>query len=463
MIRVATLCTALVLNNFALAQAITVTNTFEDGQIASAAAVNQNFTDLIDGFSAIVRKDNALFNVATGAFALNFNTSGQKNIANGYEALFNNTEGEQNTAVGYFALRDSTVSGFNTAIGAEAMATASASFSTAVGHSSMSASQGAYNTAIGYKSLKNNGGAFNTAVGEGSLHTNEGNFNVAVGSDAMGSETGKNEGSFNIAVGNSTLNDNTLGRFNTAAGSSAMGSNTSGDFNTAYGASALDTNETGSNNTAVGAAADVAGADLTNATVIGAGAKVAFSNTVRLGNANVTQVRTSGEFFSAGVNITSDRRLKTDIAAITEGLALINDLKPVKYRRVNNISDDFEMGLLAQEVEEALAKHGIDSSGMVHQDSEDAPRYVRYTDLHAPVIRAIQELDDMMVIREQTIYSLQSQLDAQADKIKAQKRRLNAQREELLVIVQSQRELMARQEEQIAQLQRMVEHQFSAR
>jgi type I site-specific restriction endonuclease len=279
----------------------------------------------------------------------------------------------------------------------------------------------------------------------------------------MGSATGKNEGSFNTAVGANTLNDNTLGKFNTAAGSSAMGSNTSGEFNTAYGSSALGTNETGSNNTAVGASADVQGADLTNATVIGAGAKVAFSNTVRLGNADVTQVRTSGEFFSAGVNITSDRRLKTDIAAITKGLALINDLKPVTYRRINNITDDFEMGLLAQEVEEALAKHGIDRSGMVHQDSKDAPRYVRYTDLHAPVIRAIQELDDLMDARGQTISSLKSQLDAQADKIKVQEQRLNSQRKELLVILQSQHDLMAMQREEIAQLQRMVEHQFASR
>jgi hypothetical protein len=41
--------------------------------------------------------------------------------------------------------------------------------------------------------------------------------------------------------------------------------------------------------------------------------------------------------------------------------------------------------------------------------------------------------------------------------------KLEAQQDELLAIVQSQQEQMAMQQEQIAQLQRIVEHQFAAR
>ena len=74
---------------------------------------------------------------------------------------------------------------------------------------------------------------------------------------------------------------------------------------------------------------------------------------------------------------------------------------------------------------------------------------LRYNDLLAPMIKAIQELDDAADIKDEQIASLQGQLQAQQEEAEGL-------REELLAIVQSQ-------QEQIAQLQRMVEHQFAAR
>ena len=111
-------------------------------------------------------------------------------------------------------------------------------------------------------------------------------------------------------------------------------------------------------------------------------------------------------------------------------------LNPVSYHRINNPESDIEMGLLAQEVEATLARHGLGNSGMVHQPTEDAYMSIRYNDLLAPMIKAIQELDAQ---HKQEVTSLQEQLQSQ--------------QEELLAIVESQ-------QEQIAQLQRMVEHQF---
>ena len=131
----------------------------------------------------------------------------------------------------------------------------------------------------------------------------------------------------------------------------------------------------------------------------------------------------------------SDARLKNSITPVSDGLALVNDLNPVSYQRTNNPESDIEMGLLAQEVEAALEKHGLGNSGMVHQPSEDAYMSLRYNDLLAPMIKAIQELDEE-----------NQNLEAQ----------LKSQQEELLTIFQSQ-------QEQIAQLQQMVEHQFAAR
>ncbi len=98
------------------------------------------------------------------------------------------------------------------------------------------------------------------------------------------------------------------------------------------------------------------------------------------------------------------------------------------------------MGLLAQEVEATLRKHGLGNSGMVHQPTEDSYMSLRYNDLLAPMIKAIQELDDASEAKDEQIAALEQ--------------RLKFQQEELLAIVQSQHE-------QIAQLQRMVEHQFA--
>jgi hypothetical protein len=124
------------------------------------------------------------------------------------------------------------------------------------------------------------------------------------------------------------------------------------------------------------------------------------------------------------------------------GLGLINDLNPVRYHRINNPKSDIEMGLMAQEVEATLAKHGLGNSGMVIAPDEKGYLYLRYNDLLAPMIRAIQELDDASEAKDRQIAALE--------------RRLQSQQKELLAVVQTQ-------QEQIVQLQRMVEHQFASR
>ena len=231
--------------------------------------------------------------------------------------------------------------------------------------------------------------------------------------------------------------NNTTGRNNTASGASALQSNTTGNYNTAIGNGALIDNTEGNYNTAVGHNADVASGNLQNATAIGNNALVDASNKVRLGNTEVTVIQGQVAFTSS-----SDARLKDSITPVSDGLALINDLNPVSYHRTNNPESDIEMGLLAQEVEATLEKHGLGDSGMVHQPTEDAYMSLRYNDLMAPMIKAIQELDDSSVAKDEQIALLEEKLETQ--------------QEELLAIVQSQ-------QEQIAQLQRMVEQQFAAR
>ena len=164
----------------------------------------------------------------------------------------------------------------------------------------------------------------------------------------------------------------------------------------------------------------------------GSGVVATSSNLTVDGNLTVV-----GTVTSNGVVNSSDARLKEAVSSVGVGLGLINDLNPVRYHRINNPESDIEMGLMAQEVELTLAKHGLGNSGMVVQPDGKGYLYLRYNDLLAPMIKAIQELDAQ---HKQEVASLQEQLQSQ--------------QEELLAIVQSQ-------QEQIAQLHRMVEHQFA--
>ena len=331
-----------------------------------------------------------------------------------------------------------------------------------------------YNTAIG-NGLKSvtpgtpdaSSGTLNTASGIGALYSNtSGYLNTAVGLNGLYTNSA---GGFNSAFGNGALYLNEDGSYNTAIGSRAAYSNTSGSYLVAVGREALFNNTTGDFNTVIGYAADVTTGGITNATAIGYNAKVNDSNKVRIGNTSVTVIEGQVAFSAS-----SDARLKENITVVDAGLALVNDLNPVSYHRINSSSDDIEMGLLAQEVEEVLAAHGLSNSGMVHQASEDAYRSVRYNDLFAPMIRAIQELDSQhaadVTKKEEQIALLKSQLIDQSQQLKSQQ-------EELLAVVKSQQEQMAvqqeqmamqqeqmtMQQEQIAQLQRTVEHQFASK
>jgi hypothetical protein len=164
----------------------------------------------------------------------------------------------------------------NTANGKDALlSNISGSDNTAIGNAALTLNTGAYNTATGSQALSHNvAGTDNTAMGYGALYSNiSGSSNSAIGDGALFYNTGSN----NISVG-----------------SGANDKNTSGNDNTAIGYHALQPNTTGSKNTAIGSGSTVASAALTNATAIGYGASVAASNTIQLGNTDVTNVKTSG-------------------------------------------------------------------------------------------------------------------------------------------------------------------------
>jgi hypothetical protein len=264
----------------------------------------------------------------------------------------------QNVAVGYSALRGSLTPANNT---------------------------GNANTAVGYLAmLSNTTGLENTANGQLALRSNTtGSNNTAIGAASLNSNT---TGYENMANGYISLYWNTTGYNNTASGTRALYQNTTGNNNTALGNSALLYNTTGSNNTAIGYLAQTP--------------STTASNQVRIGNTAVTY---------AGVQVawtvTSDKRWKSNIQNSNLGLDFINKLHPVSYYRNNDDSKKLEYGFIAQELEATLNNAGVTNNGIISKD--DAGMYsVRYNDLLAPMVKAIQEQQLMIIALKKEIEEL---------------------------------------------------------
>jgi hypothetical protein len=236
-------------------------NLLDDNNTIAIGGVVSATNSVAIGRNALAANTTGSSNTAIGSTTLYSNTTGDNNIAIGGEALYSNTTGHDNTAIGGLALNSNTTAIRNTASGFKAL------FANTTGN---------YNTANGYRALfSNTTGGLNTATGKNALLSNT-------------------TGDSNSAFGDQGLFNNTTGSGNVANGVNSLHSNTTGGNNTAIGSNTLSSNTTGSNNTAIGNGADVDSNNLSNVTAIGYGATVSVSNTIQLGNSNVTLVQTSG-------------------------------------------------------------------------------------------------------------------------------------------------------------------------
>ena len=294
---------------------------------------------------------------------------------------------------------------------------------TAIGYQSLfSDTTGYQNTASGFQSLRTNTtGASNTASGDASLYANtSGNSNTASGYASLFSNS---TGSNNTASGNQSLMLNVSGSYNTASGSSSL-ERTTGLYNTAIGYFAGYGNTVGLHNTFLGTYTDGGANNLTNATAIGSSAIVDASNHVRIGNGSVTQI--GGQ---VGWTNLSDARHKENIRDLELGLDFVLALRPVAYSLKQGDART-DMGFLAQDVE-ALLGDGYSVLGI----GGDAERTLslRYTDLIAPMVKALQEQDaaarsqqSEIATRDARIAQLEARSNAQQAQIEGLLRRVQA-------------------------------------
>lgn len=382
-------------------------NNFPAGEL-SAATRNVSF-GLFAAFhntipNIVAIGDSALFN--NGSFQL-APTDGFHNTAVGSKSLFANNTGSGNTGIGYNSLRNNTDGSFNVGSGSFALLfNTTGRFNTAVGFQALRNNTTAnLNTAIGYQSLFSNSTGFaNTATGTQALfHNTTGIDNTAIGYAALNENINADS---NTAVGRSALIFNTTGDANTATGAGALFNNVTGSYNTAVGANAGSTFNLGSGNTLVGAGADATAGGITNSVAIGAGATVTASNQVRLGNFSTTSI--GGQ---VGFSSLSDGRFKMNIQESASSIDFIMKLRPVTYQfDLPGLSPDAKKmvhsGFVAQEVEKAAAASGYAFSGIDKPKNDSDPYGLRYSDFVVPLVKAMQEQQQMIRQLQQEIAEL---------------------------------------------------------
>jgi len=104
-------------------------------------------------------------------------------------------------------------------------------------------------------------------------------------------------------------------------------------------------------------------------------------------------------YIDGGYNTFSDSRLKENIGNLSLGLDFVNSLTPREYKRKGR--DELHMGFVAQEIEAVLpdaantvlwSKEVEDVSGPEEEENLIETQSLRYTELIAPLVKAVQEL-----------------------------------------------------------------------
>jgi hypothetical protein len=149
-------------------------------------------------------------------------------------------------------------------------------------------------------------------------------------------------------------------------------------------------------------------------------------------------------FATNGTINTSDQRDKTNITDTRLGLSFISDLRPIDYKWIDSqkvpIRDAsghilryepvsgvrMHHGFLSQEVKRALDKYNIDSSLWILADpnNPESRQGLRYTELIAPIVKSIQELNELRVSDKETIAMQAEQISEQRGMIDSLQRQI---------------------------------------
>ena len=305
-------------------------------QITAGKGNNKIISNTVFGIDALKLNTTGYGNVGLGEYTLSKNTTGYNNTVVGSFANNSNTSGSNNVAVGKSSLRNNTTGNNNTSVGSISLEkNTTGNDNSAFGENSLNLNTiGNNNTALGANTLSQNlSGTENVAVGSMSLANNTtGRYNVGVGYNSLRSSLNSDG---NTAIGNNSLNANTTGADNVSIGSNSSLVNTSGNGNISIGSYALQKNITGTNNIAIGYNADVATSALTNAIAIGYNSKNSNSNTIVLGNSQITSLITSGKITTGAITLPNTDGTSGQVLA-TNGSGIVGWTTPATSSNSNS-------------------------------------------------------------------------------------------------------------------------------
>jgi len=370
---------------------------------------------------------NAGNHIAMGSSTFNDLRKGTQNIAIGNSSHAKVTSVDNSIGIGEFTLAANISQSNMLAIGSSAMGDAYSNGSTTAG-------QGGASVAIGLGALKNiQVGSNNIAIGNNTnQNARSGSQNIHIGYRVHhGITGGKDAGDSNITIGHlagqyssgSSNNKNiTMGYIagrdnngfeNVFIGNESAKLKQNGDNNTFLGSDTGDGYVEYDTTTLIGKAAEANATGESNQTVLGANAIGNGSNTVTIGDDNVTEVHMSedggAEMFANGTINTSDRRFKENIDDSDLGLEFINKVRPVKYKfKEDKHSGKMKYGIIAQEVQEVLINLDKEDTSFIETDNPDklGADYVQFI---APLIKSVQELTEMVKAQQKEIEELKKQ------------------------------------------------------
>jgi hypothetical protein len=372
------------------------------------------------------------------------NTTGANNSFLGYLSGYLNSEGNSNSFIGVAAGYNNTTGDNNSFLGQQA------------GYFN---SDGNSNSFVGYQSgYKNNTGSYNSFLGYQSGYNTTGSYNSFLGMQAGYSNT---TGSQNSFLGYAAGSSNTKGGYNSFLGSFA-GYNTTGSYNSFLGTEAGYYNTTGSNNSFLGYYANPSIDNLTNASAIGSNAYVSASNSLVLGSISGVNdatastkvgIGTSAPAYLLHVNgnaakpgggswtVASDRRLKKNIATFSEGLDVLQKVKPVWFEYNGEAAmptDQKYVGVIAQEMQK-IAPYMVGS--FTYQDTTG--KKAEYLDYDANaltyiLVNAVKEQQGQMEQLKKEKDAQMEQLNTRLQDNTIQIGSLQAQIEQLKQLLSSQ-------------------------
>ena len=261
--------------------------------------------------------------------------------------------------------------------------------------------------ALGYFAMANNTGSFNIGIGQQTLEYSTGGGNIAIGSIALFSN---NSGENNIGIGFETLQNTTNSYYNTA-----IGTNTGRAFDNGY------------NNVFLGANCDVNGAGYYNVIAIGQGVICTASDQAVIGNSATNSIGGYANWTNF-----SDGRYKKNMKEGVKGLDFIMRLRPITYnldvtgirnhlgqkapsdagtqQSIREREATLFSGFAAQDVEAAAVASGYEFSGVDKPKNANGFYGLRYGDFVVPLVKAVQEQQQMIVALQQEVAELKQQL-----------------------------------------------------